>query len=76
MKMFALLLLALSAAACTYVPERGGYGYRADKAYEDGRYPDGQERVLVCHKGKKTMELPASALGGHLGHGDYRGPCR
>lgn len=32
--------------------------------------------ALVCHKGKKTMELPRDAIGGHLNHGDYRGPCR
>lgn len=31
---------------------------------------------LVCHKGKKTLELPREAMGAHLGHGDYRGPCR
>lgn len=31
---------------------------------------------LVCHKGKKTLELPRDAISGHLGHGDYRGPCR
>ena len=31
---------------------------------------------LVCHKGKKTLELPREAIGAHLGHGDYRGPCR
>jgi hypothetical protein len=76
MKTFTLILLALLAGACTYVPERGGYGYRSDKHYGDGRHDDGQQRVLVCHKGKKTMELPESALGGHLGHGDHRGPCR
>lgn len=31
---------------------------------------------LVCHKGKKTLELPREAISAHLGHGDYRGPCR
>lgn len=30
---------------------------------------------LVCHKGKKTMELPREAIGAHLNHGDHRGPC-
>ena len=55
-------------------------------SYDDGRYDDrhhsgkitgapGQDHVLVCHKGKKTMELPASALNGHMNHGDHRGPC-
>ena len=37
-------------------------------------------KVLICHKpgkkgGGKTMLLPRSALGGHLGHGDYLGAC-
>jgi hypothetical protein len=31
---------------------------------------------LVCHKSKKTLELPREAISAHLGHGDYRGPCR
>jgi hypothetical protein len=31
---------------------------------------------LVCHKGKKTLELPREAIGAHLDHGDYRGRCR
>lgn len=36
----------------------------------------GPSHGLVCHKGKKTMELPREAIDAHLGHGDYRGPCR
>lgn len=35
--------------------------------------------VTICHKpgtpAEKTMTLPQSALGGHLGHGDTMGPC-
>jgi hypothetical protein len=35
--------------------------------------------VTICHKpdkkGGKTMTIPASALNGHLGHGDTLGPC-
>src|SRR5215217_9243034 len=38
-----------------------------------------QEMVTICHKpgtpAEKTMELPQSAVDGHLGHGDHRGPC-
>lgn len=38
-----------------------------------------QERVTLCHKpgtpAEKTKSLPASALYGHLGHGDTRGAC-
>lgn len=33
------------------------------------------EKVTVCHKDKKTLVIPRSALSGHLGHGDTRGPC-
>jgi hypothetical protein len=39
--------------------------------------PDrGQEKVLVCHKGKNTLEVAAPAVDAHLRHGDTRGPCR
>ncbi len=71
MKFFAVLLLALVAGACTYNPHRG---YNAGHAGKGDGYYDGQDKVLVCHKGK-TMELPPSALDGHLGHGDHRGRC-
>jgi hypothetical protein len=30
---------------------------------------------IICHKGKKTLELPAPAARGHLSHGDTPGPC-
>lgn len=40
--------------------------------------PDGSgsEKVAVCHKNKKTLMLPRSAVDGHLGHGDTLGPCQ
>ena len=38
-----------------------------------------QQKVTICHKpgtpAEKTMEVPQSAVDGHLGHGDHRGPC-
>lgn len=37
--------------------------------------PYGDYRVTVCHKNKKTLVLPESAVSAHLGHGDYYGPC-
>src|SRR5918997_2409088 len=37
------------------------------------------EKVTICHKpgtpAEKTMDVPVSALRGHLGHGDTLGPC-
>jgi hypothetical protein len=32
-------------------------------------------KVAVCHKNKKTMYIDSAAVKGHLGHGDYLGPC-
>jgi len=43
--------------------------------HHDGpRHADGNS-VLVCHKGKKTLELPADAVDAHLAHGDWVGRC-
>lgn len=38
--------------------------------------PPGQNKVAICHKGKKTQYVPESAVQGHLNHGDYLGECR
>ena len=62
MKLLPVLLLALFAAACTYVPLTG-----------NGNQPD---VVLVCHKGKKELELPSNAAAEHRKHGDTYGRCR
>jgi hypothetical protein len=44
--------------------------------------PDAQPealKVTICHKpgtpAEQTKLIPESAVGGHLGHGDYLGPC-
>ena len=73
MKILPMLLLVLFAGGCAHV-----YDDRHDDRYRYGKdtAEPGQDRVLVCHKGKKTMDLPVAALQGHLGHGDYRGRCR
>ncbi|MBB1059559.1 hypothetical protein [Marilutibacter spongiae] len=60
MKYLLVLLFALSLSGCLWVP-----------VDLDGHSGKG----LVCHKGKKTLELPPEAISAHLGHGDHRGPC-
>ena len=62
MKRILAVLLVLPVAGCAFVPV-GLYG----KA--------GGGTALVCHKGKKSMELPREAVAAHLNHGDHRGPC-
>ena len=75
MKKLLMVMFAVLLSACVDGPERR-YDYD-DRYYgKDQQAPGAPGGVLVCHKGKKTMTLPESALGGHLGHGDYRGPCR
>lgn len=75
MKMLAILLLTVLVGACSYSERR----YVRDDGYRGSGQVSGQgagqDRQVICHKGKKTMELPASAVDAHLGHGDRRGPC-
>jgi hypothetical protein len=63
MKSLLTLMLVLSVSACVVAPAGGGAG----KA--------GGDTVVVCHKGKKTLELPRGAAQAHLDHGDRPGPC-
>ena len=64
-------------------PENAGKGpngravlpaVQADEEAENG---DGgvQEKVTVCHKGKKTLSVGAQAINAHLRHGDAVGVC-
>jgi hypothetical protein len=62
MKLMLALMLLLSVSACVLAPAGG-----------DGKA--GSDTVMVCHKGKKTLELPRGAAQAHLGHGDKLGPC-
>jgi hypothetical protein len=64
MKLPLVLTLLLSLSACALPPSGGGGGGKA-----------GGDTELVCHKGKKTLELPREAVKAHLDHGDRRGPC-
>lgn len=63
MKFVLSVLLAMLVSGCVSVPvdEKGG------KA--------GGETTQVCHKGKKTLNLPQEAVRAHLDHGDKPGPC-
>lgn len=62
MKRILAVLLVLPLAGCVMFPV-GEFG----KA--------GGGTALVCHKGKKTMELPREAVHAHLNHGDHMGRC-
>lgn len=63
MKPILISLITLAASACAYDQHYGPSG----KA--------GGDTVLVCHKGKKTLELPREAARAHLDHGDRYGSC-
>ena len=63
MKLMLTLILLLSVSACVVAPDGGGGG----KA--------GGDTAVVCHKGKKTLELPREAVQAHLDHGDRLGSC-
>jgi hypothetical protein len=61
MKLMLAMILLFPLSACVLAPTGGG------KA--------GGDTAVVCHKGKKTLELPRSAAQAHLNHGDKIGPC-
>ena len=45
-------------------------------AIAEPRAAEGQEKITLCHKGKKTLEVAEPAVDAHLRHGDRLGPCR
>lgn len=67
MKLLISTLLILFVSACAFVPVED-YGSKAGTSSTGGS-------TLVCHKGKKTLDLPPDAVRAHLDHGDSRGPC-
>jgi len=74
MKIPALALLVLLVGACgTYSTSDRYYVRDGQRVYGAAAPVEGHE--LICHKGKKTMSLPSSAIPAHLNHGDRRGRC-
>jgi hypothetical protein len=69
----ALLVVLASGCATTYSANDRYYVRDGNRIYGASEPVQGHE--LVCHKGKKTLSLPPSAVDAHLGHGDHRGPC-
>ena len=68
MKLMLSMILLLSVSACVVAPTGGG-------GNAGGAGKAGGDTAVVCHKGKKTLELPRSAAQAHLDHGDRLGPC-
>lgn len=66
MKTIFVSIALMSLSACVVPPIDGG---------GNGGGKGGGDTVVLCHKGKKTMELPRSAAQGHLNHGDRPGAC-
>ena len=66
MKPMLSLVLLMLFSGCVVAPDGGG-GKSNGKA--------GGDTAVVCHKGKKTLELLRSAAQAHLNHGDKLGPC-
>ncbi len=65
-KLIPVAIAVLALGACSHFPQAhtvpGSGQINADK-------------VTICHKEKKTMELPRTAAEGHMGHGDRYGRC-
>lgn len=75
MKILLAAVLVTLGTACVHVDDDDRYVRGSDGYYRVGSGVVGQGEVLVCHKGKKTLSLPPSAVDAHLGHGDRRGRC-
>ena len=69
-----LALLVVLASGCGMHSSSDRYYVRdGNRVYGASAPVQGHE--VICHKGKKTMSLPSSAVSAHLGHGDRRGSC-
>jgi hypothetical protein len=50
-------------------------GHPGNSEAEEHRRGGSEQKVTVCHKGKKTLTVGAPAKDAHLGHGDWEGSC-
>ena len=74
LRCLAVAALVATVGACgTYSSSDRYYVRDGSRIYGASAPVQGHE--LICHKGKKTMSLPSSAIDAHLGHGDRRGSC-
>lgn len=68
MKLAITAIAVFAIAGCAVVPtHRTGMAGNAPRTSAD--------TVVLCHKGKKTMQLPRAAMKAHLDHGDRMGRC-
>ena len=67
-----LLALAFATGCSSTRYDRSGRSYPASARVST---QGGQARYVLCHKGKKTMTLPAAAVDAHRRHGDRFGAC-
>jgi uncharacterized protein YceK len=72
MKTLAMILACFAVGACGTMPYS-----QYDQGHKTSRYDgqSGDDRTQVCHKGKKTLDLPRSAVQAHINHGDRYGRC-
>ena len=61
-----ILLLALSGVSMNGL---------ADEEEENDEAGAGKLKVMLCHKGEKSISVGAPGLDAHMGHGDQEGPC-
>jgi hypothetical protein len=83
-----LVVAALALAGVSLASEGHGHGKghgrrhhhwgspsSAQYQYSSGGKQYGHHKVAICHKGRRTLWLPQSAVRAHLHHGDKPGVC-
>ena len=57
--------------ACSEEPQ----GTIEDEENEKVNAESGTQKIILCHKGRKTIRVAKPAVSAHLRHGDTRGAC-